>query len=246
MKRFRESFLSALLLGILSYLFVWYILHLCAKNHAIPDPFTTLGAMWEIKSDLFWHTSASSLRILVALLFSIFFGVPIGISLSLFSKFNRLFSPILYFLYPLPKIAFLPIFMLFWGLGNFSKIMLLFSIIVLQVIVLVRDGANRIPDHYHKAMTNFDSSDWQRVYYLILPAVFPNVLVSLRTSIGIALASLFFAENYATQYGLGYFILSAWTKMDYPEMFSGIFCIALLGFFFFSAIDSLERFSYQT
>ncbi|MFL2065011.1 ABC transporter permease [Marinilactibacillus psychrotolerans] len=167
-----------------------------------------------------------------------------GILLSMFPKSDRLLSPLLYFLYPLPKVAFLPIFMLFWGLGNFSKILLLFSIIVLQVIILVRDGAKTIPENYQRIMTNFQASIWQQIRYLILPAIFPNILASLRVSIGIALASLFFAENYATDYGLGYLILSAWTKMDYPEMFAGIFCIALLGFILFRVIDSLERFSY--
>ncbi|MFC6464739.1 ABC transporter permease [Marinilactibacillus sp. GCM10026970] len=245
MKRFHKSFLSSLFLGILSYLLVWYFLYLGARNHAIPDPFTILLNMWEIRSELLWHTCASSLRILTALFFSMVIGVPAGILLNLYPKINQVFSPLLYFLYPLPKVAFLPIFMLFWGLGNFSKIMLLFSIIVLQVIIMVRDGANRIPENYHKTMTNFHSTSWQRICYLILPAIFPHILVSLRTSIGITLASLFFAENYATHFGLGYLILNAWTKMDYPEMFAGIFCIAILGFFFFRAIDLLERFSYE-
>lgn len=244
MKRAQSNFFRSLFLGILSYLAVWILLYILSNNHAIPSPIVTGIKMWDIKELLGLHIIASSLRIFIALLLAVLVGLPIGILLSMFPKSDRLLSPLLYFLYPLPKVAFLPIFMLFWGLGNFSKILLLFSIIVLQVIILVRDGAKTIPENYQRIMTNFQASIWQQIRYLILPAIFPNILASLRVSIGIALASLFFAENYATDYGLGYLILSAWTKMDYPEMFAGIFCIALLGFILFRVIDSLERFSY--
>ncbi|MFL2077266.1 ABC transporter permease [Marinilactibacillus psychrotolerans] len=244
MKRVQSNFFRSLFLGILSYLAVWILLYVLSNNHAIPSPIVTGIKMWDIKELLGLHIIASSLRIFIALLLAVLVGLPIGILLSMFPKSDRLLSPLLYFLYPLPKVAFLPIFMLFWGLGNFSKILLLFSIIVLQVIILVRDGAKTIPENYQRIMTNFQASIWQQIRYLILPAIFPNILASLRVSIGIALASLFFAENYATDYGLGYLILSAWTKMDYPEMFAGIFCIALLGFILFRVIDSLERFSY--
>lgn len=244
MKRAQYNFFRSLFLGILSYLAVWILLYVLSNNHAIPSPIVTGIKMWDIKELLGLHLIASSLRIFIALLLAILVGIPIGILLSMFPKSDRLLSPLLYFLYPLPKVAFLPVFMLFWGLGNFSKILLLFSIIVLQVIILVRDGAKTIPENYQRIMTNFQASIWQQIRYLILPAIFPNILASLRVSIGIALASLFFAENYATDYGLGYLILSAWTKMDYPEMFAGIFCIALLGFILFRVIDSLERFSY--
>lgn len=244
MKRVQSNFFRSLFLGILSYLAVWILLYVLSNNHAIPSPIVTGIKMWDIKELLGLHIIASSLRIFIALLLAVSVGLPIGILLSMFPKSDRLLSPLLYFLYPLPKVAFLPVFMLFWGLGNFSKILLLFSIIVLQVIILVRDGAKTIPENYQRIMTNFQASIWQQIRYLILPAIFPNILASLRVSIGIALASLFFAENYATDYGLGYLILSAWTKMDYPEMFAGIFCIALLGFILFRVIDSLERFSY--
>lgn len=244
MKRAQSNFFRSLFLGILSYLAVWILLYVLSNNHAIPSPIVTGIKMWDIKELLGLHIIASSLRIFIALLLAVLVALPIGILLSMFPKSDRLLSPLLYFLYPLPKVAFLPIFMLFWGLGNFSKILLLFSIIVLQVIILVRDGAKTIPENYQRIMTNFQASIWQQIRYLILPAIFPNILASLRVSIGIALASLFFAENYATDYGLGYLILSAWTKMDYPEMFAGIFCIALLGFILFRVIDSLERFSY--
>lgn len=240
-----KKFCRAFLLGVVSYLICWGFLAFFLQNRAIPSVGSSLQTFWELKEQLALHTLASLGRISVAISLSLLLGVPLGIFLGIFPKLNRLLSPLLYFLYPLPKVAFLPVFMILWGLGNFSKILLLLTIIVLQMIVLVRDGVQQIPANYQKNMTNFHANTIQRIYYLILPAIVPNLLASLRVSLGIALASLFFAENYATHYGLGYLILSAWTKMDYPEMFAGIFAIALLGFFLFTLVDALaEHFHY--
>lgn len=237
----KNNWLASFLFGIFSFVLLWWLLAIVVNNRAIPDPWTTFGTLWGLKEQMILHTVASFGRILVALIFSCMIGIPIGILLSLLPQLNRLLSPLLYFLYPLPKVAFLPVFMIFWGLGNLSKILLLFMIIVLQLIVLIRDGANQIPENYQRTMTNFHANLWQRIIYLIFPAILPQLLASLRVSIGIALASLFFAENYATTYGLGYVILSAWTKMAYDEMFAGIFCIAILGFSLFTILDWMDE-----
>lgn len=230
-----------LLLGGIMYLVLWQLLAVLTHNHAIPTPIETGPTFWALKESLLLHSGASFLRVLVALAFALIVGIPLGIILGLSEKTNRILAPVIYFLYPLPKVAFLPIFMLFWGLGNFSKVLLLFSIIILQVIVSIRDGVRLIPANFQKTMSNFEATFLQRIYYLILPALIPSLLTSLRVSIGIALASLFFAENYATEYGLGYLILNAWTKMAYSEMFAGIFCIGVLGGILFLLLDLLEE-----
>ncbi|MGM0138074.1 NitT/TauT family transport system permease [Enterococcus sp. DIV0755b] len=240
MKNIRQH-LVQLLLGGAMYLLLWQLLAIITANHAIPTPLSTLPIFWSLKKTLLLHSGASFLRVLTALALALLIGIPLGVLLGLSQKTNKILAPFIYFLYPLPKVAFLPIFMLFWGLGNFSKVLLLFAIILLQVIISIRDGVHQIPTNFQKAMTNFQANFFQRVYYLILPALVPSLLTSLRVSIGIALASLFFAENYATEYGLGYLILSAWTKMDYQEMFAGIFCIALLGGILFLLLDLLEE-----
>ena len=237
----KSNWLNSFLLGVLSFVLLWWLLAMLLRNRAIPAPWETFQTLWSLKDQVLLHTLASLGRMMLALFFSFMVGVPCGIALSLSPRLNCVLSPLLYFLYPLPKVAFLPVFMIFWGLGNLSKIILLFTIIVLQMIVLVRDGVNQIPRNYQRTMTNFHASLGQRIYYLILPAIHPHLLASLRVSIGIALASLFFAENYATTYGLGYLILSAWTKMAYDEMFAGIFCITLLGFALFTLLDTLEK-----
>ncbi|WP_086350710.1 ABC transporter permease [Candidatus Enterococcus clewellii] len=232
---------TSLVVGLVLLFLFWQLLVIMTNNRAVPEPLATLKTGWEMKGLLLLHTGASSLRITVALLLSLLIGVPLGIIFSRRSLANKLLGPLIYFLYPLPKVAFLPVFMLFFGLGNVSKILLIFSIISIQVIVSIRDSVNEIPESYYLVMRNYNSSKSQELKFLVLPALLPGLLSSLRISTGISLASLFFAENYNTTYGLGYLILSAWSKMDYEEMFAGILMIGVLGYLMFSGFDYLEQ-----
>lgn len=149
----------------------------------------------------------------------------------------KIVDPILYFIYPIPKVAFLPVFMILFGLGNISKIMLVVFIVVFQIIIAIRDGISEIPQDYIRVIHGFSLKKKDLLRFCLLPAMIPRTISAIRISIGIALASLFFAENYATKYGVGYYILSAWTKMDYIEMFSGILTLGFLGILFFGLLD---------
>lgn len=228
------------LVGFLSFLVLWELFHLFLKTHTIPSPLETGIYMLSVPADLLMHCTASTLRVAAALGISLILGVPAGILLGVNKTCKRLFSPLLYFIYPIPKVAFLPVFMLLLGLGNTSKIILVVWIIVFQIMLSVRDGVEQIEPLYFKVMDSFCVTAGQRYRYLILPAVLPQLFTGLRISIGISLASLFFAENYATSYGIGYYILSAWTKMNYAEMFSGILALGFVGILLFKGLDKLE------
>lgn len=239
MKRIKRLTQSQLA-GFLSSLVLWEILHLALKTHTVPSPFDTVAYMLTVPVDLLKHCGASILRVAAAIGVSLILGVPAGILLGVNKTCKRLFSPLLYFIYPIPKVAFLPVFMLLFGLGNTSKVILVIWIVVFQIMLSVRDGVEQITPLLFKVMDSFCVSAGQRYRYLILPAIVPQVFTGLRISIGISLASLFFAENYATQYGIGYYILSAWTKMDYVEMFTGILALGFVGILLFKLLDKLE------
>jgi NitT/TauT family transport system permease protein len=235
-----KSILTSLLLGFISYLIFWQLLFLILNTHTVPAPIETLAYTGTIFFELLTHCGASILRVGVAISISLLIGIPLGVLLSVNKICKRIFSPFLYFIYPIPKVAFLPVFMLLFGLGNTSKVILVIWIIVFQIILSVRDGVEQILPIYFKVMDSFCVTKGQRYRYLILPAIIPSIFSGLRISIGISMASLFFAENYAAKYGIGYFILSAWTKMDYVEMFSGILAMGFVGIVLFLLLDYLE------
>ncbi|WP_071396527.1 ABC transporter permease [Bacillus tuaregi] len=231
---------NQLIVGFFSFIIFWEVIYLLVDTHTIPSPIATFTYLLTIIGDLGLHSLGSILRVLVAMSISLMLGIPAGIYLGVNKKINRLFSPFLYYIYPIPKVAFLPVFMLLFGLGNVSKIMLIIWIIIFQMILSVRDGVMHIPASHFKVMNSFSASIRQQYRFLIIPAILPQVFSGLRISIGISLASLFFAENYATTYGVGYFIMSAWTKMNYEEMFCGIIVLGFIGLLFFKLLDLLE------
>jgi len=77
--------------------------------------------------------------------------------------------------------------------------------------------------------------------HLVFPAVLPGILTSLRITIGTSIAVLFFAENFAVEYGIGYYIMNSWSMVNYSKMYSGIIAVSILGFFLFKLIDILEN-----
>ncbi|MFB1049841.1 ABC transporter permease [Paraliobacillus sp. JSM ZJ581] len=227
-------------IGFLTTLLAWQMVYFLIDTHTIPAPMETLIYLYTIKGSILLHVLASMTRVVVAIGIALIIGVPIGILAGVNRLFNQFFSPFLYYIYPIPKVAFLPVLMLLYGLGNKSKIILIIFIIVFQIILSVRDGVRQIPSSYFTVMDSFASFKLHTYRYLIIPAVLPHIFSGLRVSVGISLATLFFAENYATTYGVGYHILSAWTKMDYTEMFSGILALSFLGIAMFKLIDLLE------
>lgn len=239
-KIIRKVFRNQLIVGFISVTLFWYIVYFLVQSHTIPSPILTVTYIWNEKWMLLLHAGASLLRITIALFISLLIGIPLGIILGKNKKINTLLSPFLYYIYPIPKVAFLPVFMILYGLGNQSKITLIIWIIVFQIILSVRDGVLQIPASYYKVMHGFRSPIYQQLIYLIFPSILPSIFTGIRISIGISLATLFFAENYATTYGIGYYIISAWTKMNYEEMFAGIVTLGCIGLLLFIILDKLE------
>lgn len=227
-------------LGII--IFVWYLMHLFVDGKIIPNPVETLKTLLEmLQGDLFKHLAYSGYRVLMAILISILIGLPMGILTGLNNKIDKIVSPIAYILYPLPKVAFLPIFMLLFGLGEVAKISLLVSIIIFQVQLAVRDGVKDIEQDMIRSAETLGLEKWDIFKHLIFPAIMPKLFSALRITIGISIAALFLSENFATSYGIGYFIMNSWIMVDYKAMFAGIVVLGIFGGLLFKIIDVLEN-----
>lgn len=230
------------LYGSCVVLIFWYIMHLALKSNIIPGPYETIVAFVQlIQGDLLLHVLISLFRITAAVVISMSIGVPLGLWIGLKKQADAVISPIVYILYPIPKIAFLPVFMIIFGLGNSSKIILIITIILFQIILATRDGVKEIPVELYYSVRSLGLSQWQTYMDLVVPAVLPKILSALRVSIGVSIAVLFFGENFATTYGIGYFIMNCWIMVDYVQMFAGILALSIMGMLIFKLIDLLER-----
>lgn len=222
---------------------IWYLLSYYVGVNLIPRPDMVWMRLFILLTNgtIFLHAGFSLLRITIAIGFALVIGVPLGVMAGANRKMDKWFSPIVYLLYPIPKIAFLPVFIVLFGLGDLSKIMLLFTVLVFQLVLAARDGMKQIPIEYHRVVNVLKLSKKDKLLKLYLPSVLPSLFNSLRIGIGISLAVLFFCENYATTYGIGYYIMSNWMMVNYVGMFAGILALSLLAAGLITCVDLLEK-----
>jgi NitT/TauT family transport system permease protein len=220
----------------------WWLASASVPGGFIPDPgLVTVRFVQLMPGTLGKHILASLGRIAVGLAAAIAAGVPAGIALGRVRVLDRAFSPVAYVLFPVPKIALLPALMLLFGLGNVSKALVVFLVLFFQVLVAARDGAREVPVPYLVSLRSLGAGRAQALRFVLLPALLPALLSSLRIGIGTALAVLFFAETFGTTRGLGWFVMESWMRMSYVDMFAGILCLGLVGLALFLLIDVLQR-----
>lgn len=224
--------------GFLLINLIWYVGYLTVHKTVIPNPvivYQNFGTVFE--NDILTHILYSLKRIAIGLFLSLLTGIPIGLLMAYSRLANRILYPLVYFSYPIPKTALLPIAMLLWGMRDGSKIVIIFLIIVFQVIVAVRDSVRNIDPSLYLVTVSTGASNVHIIRHVTLPAILPELLTSLRVSLGTAVSVLFFVEGYGTRYGMGYYIVDAWSRIDYIGMYSGIIVISIVGFLLFAALD---------
>lgn len=232
-----------LLLGILGLTIIWQIAALLLDNPILPSPLE-VGAVFisEIGSGLALHFLVSLWRVLASVALAVAVAAPLGLVLGQSKQLDRIISPIVYVLYPIPKIVFLPIILLFLGVGDVPKIFIIFLILFFQILVLVRDSARSIEPKTLLSVRSLGAGRRALFRYVYLPASLPAILTALRQSVGTAVAVLYIAELFATQRGLGYYIyLSGNTLFNYPAMYAGIVAMSLLGLGMYFTVDWLEK-----
>jgi NitT/TauT family transport system permease protein len=229
--------------GLMMINIIWYALAVVINKNIVPKPtevYSHMNALYGEK--LYIHVAASFYRLFTGVGVAVLIGLIIGLAMGYSETWNKILNPLVYLTYPIPKIALLPVVMLLFGLGDSSKIIIIVLIIVFQVIVAVRDAVNNIDAENYNVLRSLGSSKAQVFANITLPAILPEVFTNIRVSIGTALSILFFAEGYGTEYGIGYYILDAWTRIDYIGMYAGIVAISLMGFSLFVGIDLLEAY----
>lgn len=220
----------------------WHLAAVMVDKPVLPTPWTALQkflTLWE--QSLWEHFLVSSWRVLASLIISMVTAVPLGLFLGRSEKTDRLLAPLVYLLYPIPKSVFLPLIIVFLGLGDAPKIFLITIILFFQILVAARDAAKGVPQQSLYSMQSLGANRWQIYRHVIWPSSLPKILTSLRISIGTAIAVLFLAESFASERGLGYLIMAAWGRQEPGEMFAAIMGMALLGFAAYILVDLLEK-----
>ncbi len=237
----KESWRGALY-SLAVVLVVWWLVAWIIRLPIVPSPvdvFVNIGQDFSTKMGT--HVLYSLGRICGGIVLSIIIGVPLGYLMGTYERVNRLLSPLVYFTYPVPKLALLPVVMLLFGLGETSKLIMIVLIVVFQIIVSSRDAVMNIPQEIYRSLQSMGANRIQMLTEIILPATLSEVLTATRLALGTAVSILFFTETFGTEFGMGYFIMDAWLRVDYLDMYGGIVVLSLMGFFLFILIDLIDR-----
>lgn len=211
------------------------------KARALPNPILAFTALYHSWGALGEHFLMSGLRVVLGLLLAIVIAAPLGLVIGHEEALDRLFAPIIYITYPIPKIVFLPLLFVLFGLGNLPVILLIALIVAFQTLLAARDAARNVPHDYILSVRSAGANRWQLYRHVIIPASLPAVLTSARISIGISIAALYLAEIAGVNTGLGYFLHISRIRFRYDDMFAGIMVMGLLGFLLYLVLDLLER-----
>ena len=232
-----------LMLGTVSLVAAWALLAWLVHSPVLPGPVEVFRAfIREVPRGLGRHFLVSGWRVVASIVISMAIAVPAGLLLGQSPRLSRLFAPIIYILYPIPKIVFLPIILLFLGIGNVSKVFIIFLILFFQVLVVVSDQARALRPELIYSVRSLGAGRRALFRFVYLPATIPAALTALRISVGTAIAVLFFAESFATTSGLGYYIIvESWGRLAYPEMYAGVLAMSILGLLLYFIVDLMER-----
>lgn len=237
------NYILYILAGFLLFNIIWYILSETLQIKALPSPIDVYkGYSKAINNGIILHLTSSLQRTCIGLTISLIIALIVGLAMGYNRTVNKILGPLLYFTYPVPKLALLPIVMILFGIGEASKIIIIVLIIVFQLILSIRDAVKAIPKEDYSILTSLRASNLNKLRHITLPAILPAILSSLRVSLGIAMSALFFTETFGTDKGLGFYITDSWMRIDYIQMYFGIFVLSLAGFVIFLILDLIEKY----
>ncbi len=250
--------------AIFVVLLFWYILALFFEDYIIPNPFSVLAYFFElIQTPIFWeHALASLWRVSAALVLAFMFAFPLGMYMGYKKRFDAYISPIVFLTYPIPKIILLPVFLMLFGLGDLSRILLIALTIGYQILVVTRSAILSLDQKYidsFKSLLPLPSSvgsgihdtkamnlrekhyRTEKLIHLLIPAALPDAIMSLKVASGTSIAVLFMVESFANRKGFGFYIMDAFGRNDTEIMFSGIIAMSLMGVLLYEFCNLLER-----
>lgn len=227
--------------GVLTLIAAWQISAIVLDNYIFPTFVSVMVSLGENLKIISTHLFYSSLRLTGGVVLAIIIGMPTGILIGYHKHLSELFSPVISLLAPIPKIALLPLFMLLFGIGDFSKIFIIFIIMYFQVVVAAHDAVKNIPDDYYVPLQTIKAGHGQILYHVVFPATIPEMFTSVRIGLATGISVLFFAETFGTRWGLGFYIMDMWMRLDYRQMYAGILMLGLLGLLSFMLVSILQK-----
>lgn len=222
-------------LGLISPLFLPAPQQVLSKLLLIASPQGFMDAtLWQ-------HLAASLTRMLVALFAAAAIGIPVGIAMGLSPAVRGLLDPLIELYRPVPPLAYLPLMVIWFGIGETSKILLIYLAIFAPVTLSTLASVRNTQQVRIRAAQSLGASRWQLLRWVILPGALPEILTGLRIGLGVGWSTLVAAELIAATRGLGFMVQSAGEFLATDVVLAGIAVIALIAFTLELGLRALQR-----
>ncbi|OAE06352.1 taurine ABC transporter permease TauC [Pantoea sp. OXWO6B1] len=237
-------------LSLLLLLFIWWSvtalgliapLFLPSPQQVVRKLLLVAGPQGFMDATLWQHLSASLTRMLIALTAAAAIGIPVGIAMGISPVVRALIDPLIELYRPVPPLAYLPLMVIWFGIGETSKILLIFLAIFAPVVLSTVAGVRNAQQVRLRAAASLGANRWQQLRWVILPGALPEILTGLRIGLGVGWSTLVAAELIAATRGLGFMVQSAGEFLATDVVLAGIAVIAVVAFSLELSLRALQR-----
>ena len=230
--------------GVAILLAAWQLAAAAAAPSILPGPLPVVRAVWELaaKGLLLRYVVASLFRVTWGYSMAVVTAVPIGIALGLSTRAEQAFNPLIQLFRPISPLAWIPIAILWFGVGDLSAIFLIFLASFLPLAVASLHAVHNLEEIHLRAGRNFGLGRIALIRRVIIPAAMPQLLVAMRITLGIAWLVVVAAEMIAVNSGLGFLIVDARNAGNrYDLVIAGMVMIGVIGLLLDHGMRRLER-----
>jgi ABC-type nitrate/sulfonate/bicarbonate transport system permease component len=233
------------LISPLGLLIVWQLLLMAGfgDRRFVPAPTDIAVRFWKLilSGELATHTGVTLMRVFAGFVIGAIPAVAMGLLMAMFKPVRIFFDPLIAALFPIPKIALMPLLLLALGFGDASKIALVAIAVFFPVIVNTYVGASNIEKIYWDVAKNYGASQMVMFTRVVFFGALPMIFAGLRIALAVSFIVLVAAEFVATKSGLGYLIWNSWELLQVDIMFVGIVTIGILGLITSALFQEIER-----
>ena len=209
----------------------------------LPSPAAICDALWSLaqSGDLWKHVSISLVRIGAGWVIGSALGVLLGVLMGLTSMGRAIGMPLVSAIYPIPKIALLPLLILWLGIGEAPKITTIASGVFFPTVIATLAGVDGAPRNLIRMGQSLNMPMSSIIWKIILPSALPGILAGFRISVSIALILVVSAEMIGAQFGIGAFLLTAGNLMQTDDLMAGVVMLSILGLALGAILTMIEK-----
>ena len=225
-------------------LVLWQFAAAGSATHILPGPWETLGGVTDLVRHglLLKYVTASLFRVTWGFLLAALTAIPLGLTIGWYRRAEMALNPLIQFFRPISPLAWIPIAILWFGVGDLSSIFLIFLSCFFPLLLTAINAVQRIPTVYVNAGRNFGLSPSHVIYRVLYPAALPQLMTGLRITLGVAWIVVVAAEMIEVNSGLGFLIVDARNAGNrYDLVVAGMVIIGVIGLLLDQGMRSLER-----